>query len=605
MEFKIIKTEEIIKHDEFDAKYMNQLYVCKEFLTKDEIKEECYCSKQCHNNCFAKQKHYFEQYVAFIRNPEAMYVERIKDGAITYIRPTCMTTRFQTLSKWVNMWMRIDDKLTFSALDFYPDKSKCPKDIYNIFNDFRIKKIYVKNDDQKKKELLKPILDHFDDSFESKAVVNYLLNQFAHSLQFPMDKSRNGVSLVFQGEQGTGKSFIIDEMLMPLFGEKYYFYTCKPSDLAGDHSEAMPNRLIVTLDEVNGKTSFDIAEVLKSFITQTRLQVNPKGIRPYTVNNYCRYYFTTNRKTPLKMEIGDRRYFATRMLNTHINDKGYYAKLSEYMKRPDVLSAWFDHLMSLDVKDYDFNANRPFSKIYNDMIEACVPNTTKFLADMIGKVEQEFINEDKVMPDDHIEKVGATSLFTLYGNWKTKTNHKDDHNTTSFGREITSIEGIIKERKTDGIIYKIEIKAIKKYFSKNNLFGYEKPEIPELSEIEKLREIIKNQKLEIERYQKLLINTKISSEDVDHDNTYIENITINIFNNNYAQKPKQNDVTSDQLKELNNIQNKIREIAKRHGKNIKALTPKPPKTGPNVVNENIFNEVYTEITGETLQNFFS
>ncbi len=157
------------------------------------------------------------------------------------------------------MWMRIDDKLTYSSLDFYPDKSKCPKDIYNIFNGYKITNTHKKVDDKTKKQLLKPILDHFYDSFEIKEVVNYILHQFAHSLQFPMDKSRNGVSLVIQGEQGTGKSFIIDEILMPLFGEKCYFYTCKPSDFAGDQSEAMPNRLIVTLDEVNGKTSFDIA----------------------------------------------------------------------------------------------------------------------------------------------------------------------------------------------------------------------------------------------------------------------------------------------------------------------------------------------------------
>ncbi len=58
MEFKIIKIKEIKKHDEFNAIYMKQLHVCAKFLTKDELKEECYCSKQCHNNCFGKQKHY-------------------------------------------------------------------------------------------------------------------------------------------------------------------------------------------------------------------------------------------------------------------------------------------------------------------------------------------------------------------------------------------------------------------------------------------------------------------------------------------------------------------------------------------------------------------
>lgn len=590
MEFKIIKIEEIERHEEFESTYMNKLHVCKKYLTKDEIKEECYCSKQCHNNCFGKQQFYFEQYCVFIRNPEAMYVERVKNDNITYILPTKMTTRFQTISKWVNMWMRIDDKLTYSSLDFYPDKSKCPKNIYNIFDGFKITKTYEKIDEKTKKQLLKPILDHFYDSFESKEVVNYILHQFAHSLKFPMDKSRNGVSLVIQGEQGTGKSFIIDEMLMPLFGEKYYFYTCKPSDLAGDHSEAMPNRLIVTLDEVNGKTSFDIAEVLKSFITQTRLTVNPKGIRPYKVNNYCRYYFTTNRKTPLKIEIGDRRYFATRMLNTHINDKVYYANLSNYMKRNDVLSVWFDYLMSLDVKEYDFNANRPFSKIYNEMVEACVSNVTKFLADVISKVEQEFINEDKVMNDDHIEKIGATALFTLYTNWKTKTNHKDDHNTTSFGRDLSGIAGITKDKKSDGWYYFINIKELKQYFTKHNLFGYKKGDVVELTEVEKLQEIIRNQKLEIEQYQKVILSIKLTQKqsDVDFDNNHIDNITINIFHNNY--KEPSND---DMLKQLNKLHDKIKKMSHMHKNNFEML-----KQEKQVIDEpNEVDLVFTELLG--------
>jgi hypothetical protein len=197
--------------------------------------------------------------------------------------------------------------------------------------------------------------------------------------------------------------------------------------------------------------------------------------------------------------------------------------------------------MSFDVKEYDFKANRPFSKIYNEIIEACVSNTTKFLADMIIKVEQEFINDGNIMSDDHIEKVGAGMLFTLYTNWKTKTNHKDEQNTTSFGRELTNIEGITKERKSEGWMYFINIKELKKYFSKNNLFGHKKNDVVELSEIEKLQEIIKNQKLEIERYQKLLLTEydkkKTYGVEIGNDINN-DNITINIFKQSNVIKPK-------------------------------------------------------------------
>lgn len=40
------------------------------------------------------------------------------------------------------------------------------------------------------------------------------------------------------------------------------------------------------------------------------------------------------------------------MLNTHICDTAYFKYLVSYMKRLDVLSAWYDYLMSLDVSKH-------------------------------------------------------------------------------------------------------------------------------------------------------------------------------------------------------------------------------------------------------------
>ena len=521
MNFKITKIEKIKKHAEFDTDYMQNLHVCRLFITPDEKKRGDYCFYHCKNECYKKQKFYFEQYVCMIRNPQTMYLEYVK-GEITYVKPTEMLARYKEIDIFLNKWLKDTKKKVFSKLDFYPDISQCPEDVYNIFNGFSIEKIDLEQ--KEKDELIKPILQHFKDCFESEEVVNYIIRQFAHTIKYPMDKSSNGVSVVIQGEQGTGKSFTIDEMLIPLIGEKYYTYTCKPSDLAGDHSEAMTNKLVVTLDEVNGKTSFDIAEVLKSFITQTKLIVNPKGIRPYTVNNWCRYWFTTNRKVPLKIEIGDRRYFATRMLETHKNDIAYYKNLSTYMKRKDVLSAWFDYLNSQDVKDYDFKSNRPYSKIYSEMIEASVSNITKFLHDFALPLMTE---EDKTY------YISATEFFKKYCDWKERTKHKDEYTSTAFGRDISSHQGISKKRETQGFIYKIDIEEIINYFKKNNLFGYHVKDLEiEISEVDKLRAIIKEQQKEILELKAKLENKQSKHTiniDYDSDDDRDIKITYDIF----------------------------------------------------------------------------
>jgi phage/plasmid-associated DNA primase len=354
-----------------------------------------------------------------------------------------------------------------------------------------------------------------------------------------MDKTRNGVAIVIQGEQGSGKSFIMDDCVKPLIGKQYYYYTCKPSDIAGDHAEGMPNKLIGTIDEVNAKTSFDIAELLKSFITQTTLTVNAKGIRPYDVQNWIRFWFTTNRKTPIKIELGDRRYCVLVMLNTHLNDKKYYANLSKYIQRPEVLSAWYDHLMSLNVKEYDFCGNRPQSKMYHEIIEACMSNVMKFMADMILQIENKFMEHDKEMPEDHIDKVSANSLFKLYADWKTRTNHKDEINSTSFGREVGAVIGVTKECKSDGHYYVIDVKALKQYFAERNLFGYGNFGKKEVTDIDKLNDIIKLQQLEINRLRALLepskdkVKINFHENDNNDDNDYIDrSITINFFKSN-------------------------------------------------------------------------
>ncbi|RYY00530.1 MAG: hypothetical protein EOO53_21720 [Gammaproteobacteria bacterium] len=77
------------------------------------------------------------------------------------------------------------------------------------------------------------------------------------------------------------------------------------------------------------------------------LTVNPKGIRPFQVLNFATYYFMSNRDTPLKIEIGDRRYCVAKMLNTYKCNIAYCQKLTDYIEQPDVLSAWYDYLMNV------------------------------------------------------------------------------------------------------------------------------------------------------------------------------------------------------------------------------------------------------------------
>lgn len=85
--------ENIEKHPNFEGKYMNSLHTCKEL--RDQCKLKTFCHDICKNNCYQKQMKYFEQYCCFIRNPEALYVERASDSSIAYILPAKMNSRYK------------------------------------------------------------------------------------------------------------------------------------------------------------------------------------------------------------------------------------------------------------------------------------------------------------------------------------------------------------------------------------------------------------------------------------------------------------------------------------------------------------------------------
>ena len=139
------------------------------------------------------------------------------------------------------------------------------------------------------------------------------------------------------------------------------------------------------------------------------------------------------------------------------------------MRNPEVLSAWFDYLMSLNVGNVDFTETRPNSNFYNEMVEASISNTIKFVEYLITELSKDC--KDALKVPQVLKSCGE--LFKLYNKWKEQSRVKDDYNLYSFGRSLNDIQGITKKRKEEGIYYMVDCSEIIGYFKANRLFGYE------------------------------------------------------------------------------------------------------------------------------------
>ena len=128
------------------------------------------------------------------------------------------------------------------------------------------------------------------------------------------------IAFILKGAQGTGKSLLVDT-IGELLGRKHYITSSKPEDFFGTFAEGFLNKLLVNMNECEGKDTIDFEGRLKSFITESSITINQKGIRPFQVNNYARLIITTNKQNPIKIDITskDRRYIVFQSTNKFID----------------------------------------------------------------------------------------------------------------------------------------------------------------------------------------------------------------------------------------------------------------------------------------------
>jgi phage/plasmid-associated DNA primase len=468
---KPIKLEDIKFHTEFNDKYLDDLHRCKDYVAD----QKDYCHPNCKNECYKKQKYYFQQYVCRVRNPALNYIELNDNGEMTVIKPGEMQTRYKPNMKFITRWLKDVRQLSYSKIGFHPDPAECPKESFNTFKGLAVEKIKpAKIKDKDRQKLLDPILEHMYKFFEEKGHADYMMKWAAFLLKYPTKKSKNGVSPSIIGDQGTGKSTFVDLFLVPLIGERYFTYTANVLDIFGEHATGLLNTLLVNFDEVDKAATGPHAQKLKSVGTQTRLTINEKYEKPYQINNYAFIIFTANSWTN-SLELGDRRHVVFRTSKAFLNNKEYYKNLSEYMSRPDVQRVWYEYLLSMDVENYDFCANRPQTDDYIQMMEASVSNPVRFMdyvAEGLEHDDEFFIDAMKTQDRDGNDnyKLSAQSLFNEYNKWKAATNHKDEMSGTKFGIELAKISGIRKEKKRGTIFYFFNLEQIREYFQKYGIF---------------------------------------------------------------------------------------------------------------------------------------
>lgn len=375
---------------------------------------------------YEDKKTYFEKYHCKVEQPCLAYVKimNIQDNGgninkrFIFMKETEMSGVYKQLrsgkvdkqgneTKFITEWLNDQQLRRYDYMDFRPyngcgkiDYTENGLKILNLFAGYNnvINYSFEKED---RDTLIKPwrhLVYHLCGGV--KKHLTYFEHFIAHMIKYPNKKLDK--SIIIKGQEGTGKNTALYP-IGAIINKEHFISSANPDDFFGNHAEGFYHKLLVNMNECEGKSTFQYEGKIKSFITEDKVTINPKFERPTTVDNLSRLIIFSNKQNPIYIGSmdGDRRWVVFETTSHYIDtdeetgERNFtqedWRDLNEYFKKPEFLSALYDYFNSLDVDNYDFTKNRPITKAYKAMVKRNIPAHVLFLEEFIGQRQFEYL----------------------------------------------------------------------------------------------------------------------------------------------------------------------------------------------------------------------
>ena len=424
------------------------------------------------------KKLYFEKFVCKVLRPDPMFVyiesdaEDGGDGLVFYSQNKIKETfnhlnsgQFDTFGKpikFMDLWVKDETIRCYNKMDFIPynDRSPIETHIFNLFRGFNAL-IHTEYDTLKTDKILQPFFDlGLQLCGGDKDHFNFLNMYLADIFQNPQIK--NPLAFIIKGKQGTGKNVWLNAVGKTL-GSHHYITSSNPKDFFGDYAEGFYHKLLVNMNECEGKDTFDFEGKIKSFITEDTITLNRKFVQPITIKNLARLIIFTNKPNPIPIDVKskDRRYVVFETTSHYLQDKygkSFWSGLVAHFNKAIFKSALYDFYNNMDISKFDVR-KRPITKAYTEMCRLYVPVEVLFLANKIEMAKASYEQDTGDFAISELKRwdsigVKGAELYEEYISYcKTYGFYKDSStfqkNIKSFYHKLGELDLPIISTKTD------------------------------------------------------------------------------------------------------------------------------------------------------------
>lgn len=392
---------------------------------------------------YKKWKASFEEKVAFVTHFSGFLIRNSDATGFNIKSRDQLRCIYEPQLDNLTKWLKDPLRKTYETIDFIPRPLESPSNIFNTYNNFAIEKYITDNNDFKCepfKKLINTLMNHEPES------IDYFTKWLAHLIQYPGKK--NNVAIIIQSVPGVGKGLLYT-ILSNLLGIDYCISSADPThDLFCAFNKSLSNKLLINLNESKEEDTMKYIELIKSYITEDRFQIRIKGKESYTIRNFARWLFFTNRDIPIKFQPGQRRFWGINADPNNANNKEWLQDIIDIIDDQYALYSFYIYLKNIDIEDFDFINNRPRTRFMKDIEEISQDKITEFIA-LIKKQEA-----TKIIHKGYI-KFKSTEWYNKYKAYCKINNDVDKLNQKTFTIRICAIPGFekYKKREANFIIY--------------------------------------------------------------------------------------------------------------------------------------------------------
>jgi len=385
---------------EFSFKPMEKHYECVpeeydfsdyDFKCLDEY-SQTYCASlvgDTSEETYQLRKTYLEHFICKVQQPQTVYLyQNGKHKLPQIMNPTELKELFKPIQSgyvsqqgvpqsFTDRWTNDVKHRLYRTMDFIPFNQENPIEDDNVFNLFEGFNPDIYGEEMNEDTIQKKITPYLDlvkelcGGEEDHAM--YFHRFIAQIFQDPNRKVP--ICVIFKGKQGTGKNMMLDA-IGNMLNKTHYITSSKPTDFFGDHAEGFCKKLLVNLNECEGKNTFDFEGKIKSFITEDTITVNPKNVRPYSIANMARTVITTQKPNPIPIDVKtkDRRYVVYKTTDKYIKmSSKFWTQLHNHLRKPETMQALYQWFMTFNLTDFDWIKRRPLTEAYKEMCNLYSP----------------------------------------------------------------------------------------------------------------------------------------------------------------------------------------------------------------------------------------